>query len=106
MPMLPKIQIATPDGVGEYICVADGAVYEQAKTSGDISPGMDIVYRSFLVHILPDMSMLVLTRIQQMPPQFVNHENASGAPNAARWSFSVNGVPVDPEQFMGGAAKA
>lgn len=98
--MLQKIQLQTPEGPGEYFFVPDSTAYEQAKEEGVIKEGMDIVYRQFLVHVLPDMSMLVLTKI--MPMQAPMGGFDPGMPN---FQFVVNGVPVSKEQFdaaMGG----
>ena len=66
---IKKIKIQTPDGIQEYVFIPDSTAYEQAQAEGLISEGMDIVYRQFLVHILSDMSMLVLTQILAPAPQ-------------------------------------
>ena len=60
-----NIKIQTPDGVSEYTYIRDSVEYEKALAAGEISEGMDIVYRNFLVHIIHDGEMLVLTPISQ-----------------------------------------
>lgn len=87
--MLQKIQIQTPDGVKDYFFIPDSVTYDKAKEDGTIVEGMDVVYRQFLVHILYDMSMLILTQI--MPAPIPNGGFDPGMPN---FSFMVNGVPV------------
>ena len=96
--MLQKVKLNTPDGIKDYPFVPDSVSYEAALASGEITEGMDIVYRSFLVHIIHDSEMLVLTQIAQ----FV--QNPMGGMQG--WTFTVNGVPVDPDQFMNGGARA
>ena len=93
--MLQKIQLQTPDGVQDYIFIPDSVAYDQAKEDGLIVEGMDLVYRQFLVHVLSDLSMLVLT---QIAPMAVPNPGAfdPGMPNV---TFTVNGVPVSQEQF-------
>lgn len=61
--MLQTIQIQTPDGIKAYPFVHDSIEYESAVADGEIAEGMDIVYRSFLVHIIHESEMLVLTQI-------------------------------------------
>ena len=94
--MLQTVQIQTPDGIQTYPFIPNSLEYEAALAAGEIKEGMDIVYRSFLVHIIHDSEMLVLTRIAQ----FV--QNPMGGMQG--WTFTVNGVPVDPAQFMNGGA--
>lgn len=77
--MLPTIQIQTPDGVQDFLFIRDSLTYDQAKENGWIHEGMEVVYRQFLVHILPDMSMLMLLNV--LPAQ----------PNVS-WTF-VGGMP-------------
>lgn len=77
--MVQKIQVQTPDGVQEYLFIPDSSVYDQAVAAGEVKEGMDIVYRGFLVHVLPDMSMLILTQILAPQPQI-------------NWTF-VGGMP-------------
>ena len=66
--MLPKIQLQTPDGVQEFLFIQDSVVYDQAKENGWIYEGMEVVYRGYLVHILPDMTMLMLLNILPQQP--------------------------------------
>ena len=104
--MLQKIKLQTPDGVREYKFLPDGGAYESAKASGEIAVGEEVIYRSFLVHILPGYEMLVLQQVN-IPIMHDTGGNPGGEawsfnPNMAGWSFTVNGVPVDPSQFMGG----
>jgi len=100
--MLQKIRLNTPEGIEEYPFVPDSISYEAAVAAGEITEGMDIVYRSFLVHIIHDNEMLVLTRIAPMnvAPEFPN----GPAGGMEHWTFTVNGIPVDPSQFMNGGA--
>lgn len=74
-----NIKIQTPDGVSEYTYIRDSVEYEKALAAGEISEGMDIVYRSFLVHIIHDGEMLVLTPISQLD-------------GMAMWTFMNGGV--------------
>jgi len=95
-----KIQLQTPDGVKDYLFIPDSTAYEHAKAADIIASGMDIVYRQYLVHILPDMSMLILTQVAPMAAPMGGFD--PGMPNM---SFTINGVPVTAEQFnaaMGG----
>ena len=85
--MLQTVQIPTPDGIKEYPFVGSSVEYESAVSSGEISEGMDIVYRHYLVHIIHDSEMLVLTKIVSV--------GANDMPGSMAWSFTVNGVPVD-----------
>jgi len=99
--MARKIQLQTPDGVQDYLFIANSIEYEQAIADELITNGMEIVYRQYLVHILPDMSMLILT---QVAPQAVPNY-AGFDPGMSHMSFTINGVPVSAEQFnaaMGG----
>lgn len=58
-----RVMIRTPEGEREYKYIPDSDAYEAACSAGDISVGEDIVYREFIVHILPDYQMMLLTRI-------------------------------------------
>ena len=86
--MLQKVQLQTPEGMIEYPFVPDSRAYDEAVAAGEITVGMDIVYRSFLVHIVTDFAMLILTPIA--PPM------GAGMPG---WSFQINGIPVDFQTF-------
>ena len=61
--MVQKMQVQTPDGAQELIFIPDSVAYEAARAAGEIEVGMDIVYRGFLVHILPEFQMLVLSQM-------------------------------------------
>ena len=61
--MVQKMQVQMPDGAQELVFIPDSVAYEAAMAAGEISAGMDIVYRGFIVHILPDFQMLVLTQL-------------------------------------------
>ena len=43
--MLQKVKLNTPDGIKDYPFVPDSVSYEAALASGEITEGMDIVYR-------------------------------------------------------------
>jgi len=97
--MLQKIQLQTANGLKDYLFISDSFAYDQAKADGLIVEGMEVVYRGFLVHILPDMSMLILSQVAPMMSEPAFTPDMSGC------SFTINGVPVTPEQFnaaMGG----
>ena len=79
-----NIKIQTPDGVSEYPYIRDSVEYEKALAAGEISEGMDIVYRNYLVHIIHDGEMLVLTPISQ----FVQNP----MDDMAMWTFMNGGV--------------
>jgi len=96
--MLQTVQLQTPDGVQAYPFIPNSLEYEAAVAAGEITEGMDIVYRNYLVHIIHDSEMLVLTQIAQ----FV--QNPMGGMQG--WTFTVNGIPVDPNQFMDGGTRA
>jgi hypothetical protein len=64
--MLPKIKIQTPDGVKSFLFAQNSVAYEQGIADGEITEGMDIVYRNYMVHVLSDMTMLML--IELLPP--------------------------------------
>ena len=66
--MLPKIQIQTPEGVKEYLCAPNSIEFEKARDSGEIMQGMEIVYRRFIVYLLADCQMLVLSQLAPMMP--------------------------------------
>ena len=76
--MLPQIQIQTPDGVKAYLFVKDSVAYEQAIADGVLIEGMDIVYRKYLVHLLSDMTMLMLVQIM---PDIGTAWSFAGGPN-------------------------
>ena len=64
--MLPKIKVQTPDGMEDYLFIADGAAFEAAKTAGEISPGMSVVYRGMIVYLLEDCCMLAIAQLPIM----------------------------------------
>ena len=63
-----QIVIQTPDGPKEYLYVPNSVEYDRAVADGKITEGMEIVYRQYLVHILSDMSMLILVQIMPAQP--------------------------------------
>ena len=69
MTVLPRIKIQTPDGVKEYPVAENSVAFEAARDSGELTPGMEIIYRQFIVYLLADCQMLVLSQIAQMMPQ-------------------------------------
>ena len=70
--MLHKMQAQTPEGLREYKVVPDGMVFDQARGSGEIVAGEEIIYRGSIVWLQKDFSMVVFGMIQRpMGPQFV-----------------------------------
>lgn len=103
--MLQKIQLQTRDGIREYKFVPSAAALTAAAGAGEISVGEDIVYREYIVMVLEDYELLILDRIlapvMNMGPEFVPPMGGwNTAPDGMQWSFTVNGQPVDPAQFM------
>lgn len=102
--MLHKIRLQTPEGIREYKFVPDSITFDQAKESGEITVGEEIIYRELLVCILENFSMLAINRIQQIDvPPFAGDSPPFGN---VRWEFTMNGVPVNPEVVMNGGNKA
>ena len=116
--MLQRVRLQTPDGIREYKFAQDSRAYDAAKEAGEIEIGEEMIYRSFLVHVLPDYVMLMLDKVG-MPftgPEFVPNMggfaggvpdmgNWQSSPDGTHWSFTMNGQPVTPEQMaqmMGG----
>lgn len=116
--MVAKIKLQTPDGIREYALVPGTNEFDSAKAAGEIHIGDEIVYRNFLVAIIEDFEMLVLERIKIGDPVFGGGMGPEFAPppggfgdragwntDGANWSFTINGVPLTPEQmeqFAGG----
>lgn len=110
--MLQRIRLQTPDGIREYVLVPGTNEFDTAKAAGEIHIGDEIVYRNYLVAIIGDFEMLVLERIQMGDPVFGGGMEPQFAPPAGgwstdggNWSFTINGVPLTPEQmeqFAGG----
>lgn len=121
--MLQRIKLQTPDGIREYVLVPGSDAYDAARGAGEIHIGDEIVYRNYLVAIMDDFEMLVLERIQMGDPVFGGGMGPQFAPppggfatgsfgdragwntDGANWSFTINGVPLTPEQmeqFAGG----
>lgn len=96
--MLQKIRLQARGGVHKIPYVPDSAAYEAARTAGELTVGMDIVYKTYIVQILEDYSMFIVDSIQKYMPVM----NMGDVPVGGNWSFTVNGVPVDPAQFMNG----
>ena len=96
--MLQKIKLQTRDGIREYKFVPSAAALTAAAGAGEISVGEDIVYREYIVMVLEDYELLILDRIpapvMNMGPEFVPPMGN------VQYSFTVNGQPVDPAQFM------
>ena len=61
--MLPRVKLQTNEGMREYMFAQDWAAYESAKNAGEIKVGDDLIYREYLVHILPEYRLLVIARI-------------------------------------------
>ena len=113
--MLTKVRIQTRDGVRELPFVPSAAALKAAADAGEVAVGDDIVYREWLVWLLEDYNMLILERLQVPNPVFGGGAGPEYAPpmgdawrmftpnmGNAQFSFTVNGVPVDPSQFMNG----
>lgn len=101
--MIQKVQIQTLDGVREYPFIPDAAAFKAAADAGEISVGDEIIYRQWVVLLLDDLEMLILT---QHGVPFMNPNTGGdtmgfgfGAPDIR---MTVNGIPVDPAQFMKG----
>ena len=113
---MQNIKLQTPEGIREYLFIPGTAEYDAAREAGEISVGMDIVYKNYLVGIIDGFAMLVLEMIRGIPqfdPGMPNVDSfPGGVPNLempdmtdGHFSFTVNGRPVSQEEFeamMGG----
>ena len=118
---MQNIKLQTPEGIREYLFIPGTAEYDAAREAGEISVGMDIVYKNYLVGIIDGFAMLVLEMIRGIPqfdPGMPNMDSFSErVPNMdgftmempdmtnGHFSFTVNGRPVSQDEFeaaMGG----
>ena len=98
--MVQRIQLQTPEGMREFPYLPTAAALIAAADAGDIVVGQEVIYREYRVLVLEDFELLILDRVGGMvPPEFVP---PFGGVGGADWKVTVNGVPVDPAQFMNG----
>lgn len=103
---MTKIQLQTPEGVREVKCITGSAEFDAARDAGEIAIGEEIVYKNKLVQIIDGYGMLLLDTVQGAPFMggFTGGMPDMGGfsgihQDGARWSFTVNGQPVNPEQM-------
>ena len=101
--MSGKVKVATSEGTREYLSIQDSNEFDAAREAGEIVAGQEIIYRTYVVYVLEDYGMLILSRVHVMGgPQFVSPTGGwQASPDGMQWSFTVNGQPADPSQFMG-----
>ena len=83
--MVQRICVQTREGPREFKFFGDSAALTAARNTGEIAVGEEVIYRSHIVFVLDDYNLLILEQFMPTPQGF---------------SFTVNGVPVDPAQFM------
>lgn len=95
---MQTVQIQTPEGVRNFPFYMDSAAVRAARDTGEIAVGDEIVYREHLVEVMENDQMLALERIGGMPNGFPPFPGTGGA-GGADWMFTMNGVPVTPEEW-------
>lgn len=94
--MLQRIRLQTPDGEVEYIYAPDSKAYDAGRASGEIAPGMDIVYRRWIAYVLDNGAMIIpaesFAHPLQIAPPIFNMGGMAG----------MCGGPNNPLQFTGG----
>lgn len=85
--MTNRIDIMTSDGPKNYLFIKDSSEYQQALDSGEIVPGMELVYREYLVYVLDDNNMGI---IETVLPQIQQTMFGCNPMNTV-WEFTANG---------------
>ena len=110
--MIQRIKLNMSDGIREYPYVPDSNVMKEARASGKVKVGDEIIYEDMIVEVMEEPQLLIIGWVKDQVPVFtaddIPHMQFGGMPPEmgnmanASWSFTVNGVPVDPMTFMGG----
>ena len=100
--MIQKMRVQTAKGICEYKFLPTAAALQAAADAGEVSTGEEIIYRNHIVLVLEDFNLLILEQINAQPMFNMPPVPDGFGTNGANWTFMVNGVQVDPSQFMHG----
>ena len=71
--IIQKIMLHTNEGAREYKILPTAAAFQAAADAEEIAVGEEVIYREYLVLVIEDFNMVILSYIggfAQPPPQF------------------------------------